>query len=176
MEEWRAIVGYEGFYEVSSLGRVRRLATMVRGNHGTWQRCPPVVLTPNCARGYPTVGLCRDAKKRTIRLHKLVLEAFVGPCPPGMVCRHFPDRDPANNRLENLSWGTEKQNAADKEVHGTSNHGERNHRAKLTTADVIEIRSLCKAGMLTHAKIAAMFGVIQQTVSRIASGELWSRV
>lgn len=53
-------------------------------------------------------------------VHELVLLAFVGPRPDGMVCRHFPDRDTANNSVDNLSWGTQKQNMADRAVQGTA--------------------------------------------------------
>ncbi len=63
--------------------------------------------------GYLTVKI--QGKPRTV--HRLVLEAFVGPCPPGMQCRHL-DGNPANNRLENLAWGTHAENAADKIRHG----------------------------------------------------------
>ena len=69
-------------------------------------------------------------------VHQLVLEAFVGPRPEGMESRHFPDRDPANNRVENLSWGTHQQNIRDQKVHGTDNSGERNGQVKLTASMV----------------------------------------
>jgi hypothetical protein len=52
-------------------------------------------------------------------VHRLVLEAFVGPCPIGMQCRHFPDPNPANCNLKNLQWGTPMENTEDKRVHGT---------------------------------------------------------
>lgn len=107
-EEWRAVVGYEGCYEVSSLGRVRS----VREKGG--------ILKSHAGNkyGHRYVGLWKGTKKDLL-VHRLVLEAFVGPCPPGMECRHFPDRDPANNRLDNLRWGTHRENEGDKEVHGT---------------------------------------------------------
>jgi hypothetical protein len=54
-------------------------------------------------------------------VHRLVLEAFVGPCPEGKEARHFPDRDPRNNRLDNLSWATRTTNQRDRDFHGTSN-------------------------------------------------------
>ena len=60
-------------------------------------------------------------KKRHAFVQWLVLEAFVGPCPDGMECRHFPDRDPTNNRLDNVRWGTAQENSDDKKVHGTNN-------------------------------------------------------
>src|SRR5262245_4498725 len=61
--------------------------------------------------------------------------------PEGMQCRHFPNRDPSDNRLDNLQWGTSKQNAADKVVHGTLALGARHGSAKLTAEDVQSIRA-----------------------------------
>jgi hypothetical protein len=64
-------------------------------------------------------------KERNVTVHSLVLEAFVGPRPDGMQCRHFPDRNPTNNRVSNLSWGTPLENANDRRVHGTIACGDR---------------------------------------------------
>ena len=79
---------------------------------GRWRRLKP---HPQ-SRGHCTVDL---GKRNTRFVHRLVLEAFVGPCPDGMECRHL-DGNPGNNRLENLAWGTPKENAADSIRHGTS--------------------------------------------------------
>jgi hypothetical protein len=68
-------------------------------------------------RSYCSVRLCVNKKSRLFRVHRLVLEAFVGPCPPGHECRHL-DGNPANNQLSNVVWGTPAQNAADRRRHG----------------------------------------------------------
>ncbi len=121
-EQWKDVVGFEGFFMVSDLGRVKSLARVImkRNQFGI---CPnPVkerILTASNNGRYPTVCLSVQGKSRAYAVHRLVLEAFVGLCPPGMCCRHFPDRDTANNRLSNLSWGTLEANAQDKFVHGT---------------------------------------------------------
>lgn len=175
-EEWRPIPGYEGLYEVSSLGRVKRLRTMVRGPHGSIQSCPECVLTPSASGPYPSVKLCRDGCGHTYRLHVLVLTAFVGPRPEGMEARHFPDRSKTNNRLDNLSWGTKKQNAADKELQGQSQRGGLNHQAKLSEEDVRAIRRLWAEGRLKQPEIGEMFGIKQQQVSRLVNRKRWSHV
>lgn len=76
------------------------------------------------SRGYLRVNLTPlDSKRpRTFRVHRLILEAFVGPCPEGMECRHL-NGDKADNRLANLSWGTRQENMDDKRKH--ANHGPR---------------------------------------------------
>lgn len=67
--------------------------------------------------GYCRVSLSKKGKKSSYRTHRLVLETFVGPCPKGHETRHK-DGDPANNRLDNLCWGTPKENAKDRGDHG----------------------------------------------------------
>jgi hypothetical protein len=94
-----------------------------------------------------------------------------------MECRHFPDRDPSNNRLENLSWGTHKQNEADKQHHGTRTvlRGEKNGRAKLTEDDVTWIRLMHNSGW-TLKEIAARYGVHFGTIHLISTGKRWKHL
>lgn len=106
-EHWRDVVGFEGRYKVSDLGHVlSRYTNPLTGNRKT------IILksAPN-ASGHMFVYLGRGNKRY---VHRLVLEAFVGPCPPGQECLHGPDHDPANNRLKNLRWGTRSQNMYDR--------------------------------------------------------------
>jgi hypothetical protein len=109
-------------------------------------------------------------------VHRLVLEAFIGPCPAGMECRHL-DGDLANNRLENLCWGTPVENAADITRHGRRYRptGSLNNRARLTEADVCFIRKLWAEGQ-SFRTLARRFGVKPYTISRAARGESWTHV
>ncbi len=79
-------------------------------------------------KGYRYVNLtpAEGGKYQTFRVHRLVLESFVGPCPEGMECRHFPDTDKSNNRLGNLSWGTREQNRDDNVAVGAYSNRPRN--------------------------------------------------
>lgn len=104
-------------------------------------------------------------------MHRLVLEALAGPCQPGMVARHL-NGNRHDNRAANLAWGTIRQNAADKVIHGTDPRGTRNPMAKLTWQQVREIRSLGSAGVMQR-RIAAQFHVSPMTISRIVRGESW---
>lgn len=90
------------------------------------------------SRGYLMAGFGVGYKRYYI--HRLVLLAFVGPCPPGMECCHI-DGNPINNRLSNLRWGTRRENMEDRVRHGCDNGGIRNGMSRLTVADVVEIRN-----------------------------------
>lgn len=107
-ELWLPVVGYEGLYDVSNLGRVRGLDRF----RSDGIPCKGRILRPGPQRkGYLTVALCDAAgRPRSARVHQLVLAAFVGPCPVGMDVLHRNDI-PGDNRLANLYYGTPSQNA-----------------------------------------------------------------
>lgn len=128
-EEWQPVVGYEGFYEVSNLARVRSLSRYItqRGRYGMITR--PVrgrVLRQTIRDGYCTVSLCNGETEKIKRVHRLVLEAFVGPCPDGMEGCHGNDVR-TDNRIENLRWDTPSANNVDYVRHG------RHHLAQRST-------------------------------------------
>lgn len=102
----------------------------------------------------------------------MVLEAFVGPCPPGEEACHGPAGQ-SNDSLANLSWGTRSKNqGADRVRDGISNRGERCGTAKLTAAIVIECRYRYAAGE-TQVTLAAEFGVDQSVISDAVRGVTW---
>lgn len=178
-EEWRPVVGFPA-YEVSSHGRVRGLINSNRN-----LRKEPLVLSPSSnERGYRRLCLRRDNAKVNKFVQRLVLEAFAGPCPPGMEARHFPDPSPGNNAVWNLSWGTKSQNMEDQRVHGTLNAGDRHYArsrphllvrgsrhgcAKLDEPRVSYIRGSEKS----DAELARELGVHRQTVKKARIGVSW---
>lgn len=118
----------------------------------------------------------RELKQRRYAfIHSMVLEAFVGPKPDGFECRHFPDRDPSNNCLNNISWSSRLENAHDKAFHGTLPQGETCVNSKLTEREVRIVRELRSSGILLK-DIASEFGVTITTIRRICSRELWRHV
>jgi hypothetical protein len=165
-EEWRAIPGFEAFYEVSSAGRVRS-KDRIRSNGRVWLgRDMKISVT---SRGRRTVGLNANRSQRHVFVHRLVLLAFVGPCPQDQEACHN-NGDPGDNRLENLRWDTKLSNMADRDSHGRTQRGETHHSAKLTMARVREIR----ASGLGSAEAAMRFGLSQSHAYRILN--LQSRV
>lgn len=121
-ERWIPVVGFEDFYSVSDEGRVRsedRRITQVN-RHGEYERVMKGrILKPSVDKrsGYALVGLSRGGVYGSRRVHQLVLEAFVGPQPTGVVTRHL-NGDPGDNRLCNLQYGTQSENLNDVVRHG----------------------------------------------------------
>lgn len=120
-ERWLPVVGYEGYYEVSSAGRVRSLDRWIpyvdRRKPRFWVG---QIRKINLVKGYPHLMLKRQDRGLNVYVHTLVCEAFYGPRPaPDWEVRHL-NGDPQDNRATNLSWGTKKQNAQDSIRHGTN--------------------------------------------------------
>lgn len=126
-------------------------------------------------RGYPVVTLYRDGKGTMVNVHRIVLAAFVGPCPDGLEVRHL-DGNRENNRLDNLAYGTHAENYADRIRHGTDNSGERNGKAKLTDADVRAARDMRLRDGMSLAEIGRILGVDARTISRAVNGECWAHL
>jgi len=160
--EFREIKGYPA-YRASSDGHVWSNLS------GSWQKLKPG-WTLN---GRLFVYLYPGRKK--FQLHRLILEAFVGPCPKGMECRHFPDKNPHNNAVSNLQWGTKKQNQQDRVFHGTSSRGEQNGFARLTAEIIASIRADASAGMSLRL-LAKKYGVCKTSAANIVSRKSWKHI
>jgi hypothetical protein len=118
-EEWRPVVGFEGYYEVSDQGRVRSVPRVVRCANGVHRRLPGVILAPRPrADGHLDASLCRGSLAVNHKVHQLVMAAFVGPRPAGLEVLHG-NGDPTDNRRANLRYGTRSANALDAVAHGT---------------------------------------------------------
>ena len=158
-EIWRPVVGFEGLYEVSDHGRV----FSIRSEN---------MLKPGTRNGYPHIILCCSGNDKTFYLHRLVLDAFVGPCPNGMECCHS-NGERADNHLDNLRWGTSKENGLDMIRHGKSTRGEKQPNAKLTGLDVLCIRHWLRDGRWSQTRIARVFDVTQPNISSINTNNSW---
>jgi hypothetical protein len=125
-EQWRPIPGYEGSYEVSDHGRVRSLDRQVpHAKYGTMRVRGGLLQTIN-VHGRPGITLHDCGKRRQALVHSLMLEAFVGPRPPGHEACHG-DGDKRNNRLGNLRWDTTSANVLDQVRHGVHKEARKTH-------------------------------------------------
>ena len=162
-EEWRDIPGYEGFYRVSSLGRVLSLGRVVGGRR-IHEHLVAQVLVKQKGRCYPRVGLYKEGSVKITTVHSLVAEYFVQKISGVSEVKHK-DGDNLNNRADKLYFSTRKRNQV----------GERNSDAKLCTADVLRIRHLVRIGWHKTA-IAKHMGVCRQTIYDIYIKRSWSHV
>lgn len=109
-EIWKDIEGYEGLYQVSNLGNVKRLGGVVMMKDGRTKTVKERVLKQSLAgRGYPFVGLCKDNEVKQEYTHKLVSKAFI-PNPDNLPEVNHIDEDKTNNRVDNLEWCTRLYN------------------------------------------------------------------
>lgn len=169
-EEWRSISGYEGFYEVSSLGQVRRLPGFTTAGHRWSGRILKQILRE---KGYFSVCLCRGAKK-TVQVHLLVATAFHGERPSGMQAGHL-DGNSENNHSRNLSWITPKENQFHRWAHGTMEMvlGENNNKAVLTRKQVDQIRSLHASTGWGCRRVARKLGISEYATNHVLTGDSW---
>jgi len=135
-----------------------------------WSRLEPMA-NP---RGYLFVRLKFEGRTRAFMVHCLVLEAFSGPCPPGLQCRHL-DGNRKNNRITNLKWGTPQENADDRAIHGTNLVGSDNPTALLSEVDIPVIFYQYAQGM-TMLEIAAEFGVSFTVIRNVLERKNWRHI
>jgi len=167
-------------YSVTEDGRVfthRRRFGLGQGNGGgvvvdwSYQR----ELKPSEGHGgYLYVSISTTRGQRSIPLHGLLTDAFIGLRPKGKQVRHL-NGNPQDNRLANLVYGTNKDNASDRMRCGKHTIGESHGMAKLTEGDIHWIRKLREAGE-SYAAISNRYGVSTSAIKDIIKGRRWSHV
>lgn len=171
MAEYKEIPGFPG-YRAGDDGTIwSRKKSRREGSDDGWYLMKGKI----GAGGYPEYQLTVDGKSYFRRAQRLVLLAFVGPPPIGMIARHYPHQDPTDCRLCNLMWDTRSQNELDKREKGTDNRGNRNGSSKLLEEEIPLIRDYINKG-ISIAKIARMFGVSWSTISSIRDNRSWSHI
>lgn len=173
-EEWRAVPGYEGSYEISDLGRVRSLDRGFIDILGRPRRFKGKMLKAFLRKGYPSANLYVNGCGIVHTVHRLVLTAFVGSCPEGMEACHY-DANRENNRLSNLRWDTRVGNHQDTMRHGHTLAGARHPKAKLTDAIVAECRARYAIGEKVFW-LAKEFGVHWKTMNGAIKRRTWGHV
>lgn len=128
LEQWRSVPGYEGFDEVSSIGRVRSVDRTIQSAGPIREKRlrGRVLRQKTTYDGYKMVVLSVDGVHWSPSVHKLILEAFVGQRPDGFEACHG-DGDPGNNALANLRWDTSSANKADMVAHERHPNARKTH-------------------------------------------------
>lgn len=177
VENWAPVLGFEGVYEVSTLGRVRRLSqasARIKRIHPR-RDYEPKIVTPVINVGYHYVTFSFRGKVSRRSIHSTVLETFVGPRPPGLYACHR-DGNKGNNHLTNLKWATSRENQYDRVIHGHGQNGESNGSSKLTEQDVRKIREIRRVQRLPYHKIAKQFNCTKGNIHLICAGRSWASV
>lgn len=169
----RKAFGYRNYW-VSRDGRVYSSFRQVsrgtfRGGFKTVSDKKPIKeLKQVLDRGYLFVGLYRDGKMKKTPVHRLVLKTFTGKEPRGLLACHI-NGIPTDNRIENLYWGTPKQNSADMVRMGRQYKGEQHWHTRLTDKQVMDIKNKPrKMGVI--AQLAEEYGISPYTVHAIRCG------
>jgi hypothetical protein len=173
-ERWLPISGWEDSYEVSSHGRVRRMKVASGTRAGRLLACHAG------QRGYPVAHLFDRVKRSRPRyVHALVMEAFVGSRPAGMCVNHI-DFVRRNNRLENLEYVTPKENTQHSKragrLRGGAPKADNSPMAKLTLAEMLDVRERWGAGQATQKELGDEYGVTRQAIWRIVHGFTWRSI
>ncbi len=125
-------------------------------------------ISQSCSLRIPASG-------RRCLLHRLIALAFLGPPPtPGHTDAAHKDGNPSNNLLSNLRWATHRSNQMDMRIHGTMQDGEKCCTAKLTEADVQEIRAISqREGRGSGRRLSKRYGISPAQISRIVNRHRW---
>lgn len=174
-EEWRAVVGYEGFYEVSDLGRVRSLDRTIQRKGQGPHTIKGRVLSPSPdGGGYLGVMLSVHGKARRAVIHRIVLLAFCGMPGEGEQADHI-NFDRSDNRLCNLRWIHHSENSRRIDQNGRRPTGESHRSSVLDAEDVRAIRMRCASGERQRT-VAESFGISQCHVALIVLRRRWASV
>lgn len=142
----------------------------------------PIPKTPKLIKKWEAHGYWKVSTiHRDEYVHRLVLATFKGKQPEGNQCRHL-NGNRKDNRVENLEWGTPRENQADRKITGTDNRGEKHPQHKLTKEQVLEIRRLGAEGNRkrrkidhggNYAEIARKFNVSTTAICSVVLKKTW---
>lgn len=155
METWKSVVGYEGLYEVSDLGRVKSL----------WYGRERILKPGKSNKGYLYVVLCKDGEtKKTLHIHRLVAEAFI-PNPNNLETVNHKDEVKTNNVATNLEWLSMKDN---------DNYGTRNNRVAEAKSKQVRMFNKSTGELLatfpSTVEAGRVTGIVQQNISKCCNG------
>lgn len=177
-EIWRPVQGYEGIYEVSSLGRLKSLKRLVKfKNKNGFYPVPEKIIKLSVRHRYQSVGLYNGKHKNHL-VHRLVAIAFVQNTTNQLTVNHK-DGNRLNNKAENLEWCSQSENVTHAYTMGLSKDRKvsNNSMSKLTEKIVSEIRYYCQTNTdLPRKETALKYGIAESTLSQIVNNKRWNHL
>lgn len=195
-EMWKDIKGYEGLYQVSNCGRIKRIRFI--NNIANKPQNKLVGMNKIDNLGYRTICLCKNGKTKYKRVHRIVAEAFI-PNPQNLPCVNHKDGNKKNNNVENLEWCTHSYNTKHAMKNGLFDmekfrkatrqnvkiaqknssipkglKGEDSPSAVLKEKDVLEIRRAYSNKEMSSKQLSEKYGVHISTIQRILSRKTWA--
>lgn len=177
MENFKPIKKFEGFYEVSDLGRIKSVSRKVKNKSG-YRVVSEKILNPvRKPDGYCIVSLWKKDKNQSGYIHRLVALHFVDGKKNGYEVNHK-NGDKGDNRAENLEWVTRSENILHSFKIGSHKpqYGTLSSKAKLTEPEVKHIKSKYAQGEISIRALAEIYGVHHSIIHGIVSGKRWSHV
>jgi DNA-binding Xre family transcriptional regulator len=179
MEEiWKDIEGYEGIYQVSSLGRVKSLARVITRSTGAdYSVIERILKTANNPSGYEVAILSTNGKMYPVTVHRLVAKAFI-PNPENKETINHKNGVKTDNRVSNLEWHTRSENVKHAyDVLGVPTmKGEKNASSKLTDQQVREIKTALLDEKVNQAELSRKYKVGKSTINRIKFNTHWKHI
>lgn len=164
-EEWRPVPQFEGYYEVSSQGRVRAIARSIIDSNGHKRSYKERILKQDTDKdGYKKVRLSMGDSQKRLSVHHIVLFTHTGARPSGHIGMHV-DGDPSNNTPGNLKWGTPLENKRDQILHGTWGR----KLSEETARDILSLR-----GVVSMSSCGMLYDIASSHVCRIWNRKVWS--
>lgn len=175
MELWKDLYGYEGIYQVSSLGNIKRLPLIIKSKNNIHKYYKEMLLKPSKTKyGYLKVSLTKY-KKITYLLHRLVALTFIDN-PENKPQVNHKDANKSNNNISNLEWVTSNENIQHAYRNGLIKpmKGILNGSSVLNENQVLEIRKL--KGKMFNKDIAKIYNCGSSTISRIFNNITWKHI
>lgn len=187
-EIWKPLPGFEGYYEISNMGKLRSMNRTVNHSHGgTALKLGKEIKLQQIWSGYQRACVSRNGKPSSVSIHRAVCEAFHGEPPSPIHHAAHLNGVRNDNRASNLAWKTPSENEADKKIHGTANtgdhvppekrpRGESHGMSKLNEAQVRLAHALMHNGFISTKQAAVLMGISSTQAKDIRSAKTWRHV
>jgi hypothetical protein len=173
-EVWKDIEDFVGCYQISNLGVVRRLDTIIPFCGTLSTRKGRTLKSTRNSKGYDTIVLCWKSKRKTYTIHRLVAEVFIPKIPGKDQVNHI-DGNPRNNAENNLEWVTPSENQVHAYNLGLKPKGSNSGASKLNEQQVLEIKKSLLEGA-SRKELASRYNVTHSTIKWIDLGRTWRSV